>query len=387
MNRKYVKDLLKRYEEGNCSRQELDLIDLWLFRRGASDEIQLSDDEENELAARALIGLEDRLQIQLAVPAKRIPIWHKIQHLKTYVLPISAVFMVALFIWLWQTKDSHTPSEKRMANTESVAQSIATIPTSYSISVSEKEYLIDEIPLNTKFQIGDATILKLAQNRIHYMYSSNPNTEAQHTISVPSGKDLHVSLPDGSKVWMNTESTISFAESFTQQERHVALSGEAFFEVASDKAHPFLVQNADFSVKATGTQFNVRAYPNEELKTTTLVEGKVAVKDKRSAIELIPNQQWSALSSNKPIVETVDVSSVLGNRDGYFTFHQKNIREIMSEVARWYAIDVHFKGNITKEAFGGTFSRKRDVDELLDYLSVLGGFQIERQGRRVTIMP
>ncbi|WP_166336677.1 FecR family protein [Sphingobacterium chungjuense] len=384
-------NLLNKYLDGSCTDEERQLINLWLIKRGADEHIKVAITDEKVLKDRLLAGIDklDREQLlhndmsKGAIPKTFIPL------LKKYLLPIAALFLLAIFSIIWYAQQNQM-KQQDLANLNAIPAVENTLtPTSFKINVAGKDYLIDSLPTNEELIIGKTILIKHANNTLQYKLADETgiNSKILHTISVPAGRDLHLLLSDGSKIWLNTESVLRFPAQFAADERHLYLLGEGFFEVASNTAHPFIVNSQDFHVRATGTEFHIRAYPDDTKKTTTLVEGKVDVSTNKQNQKLKPNQQWAWQKAGSATVKDVDVSDILANKDGYFVFQQKDIMEIMHEVSRWYGIDVQFDGKISQTKFGGTFSKKRTIDELIDYLSVLGGFHIKRQGREVIIMP
>jgi transmembrane sensor len=164
------------------------------------------------------------------------------------------------------------------------------------------------------------------------------------SISTPRGKDCHLVLPDGTKVWLNAESSIEFPKSFTGRERLVRVSGEAFFEVTKDKKHPFIVNTDYFSTKVLGTKFNIRAY-SEKDASLVLVEGHVVAESpSHSFVEhLLPGDKMQCLGTDKVDMSKVDTYSYTQNKDGYFYFDNETLLRIMVELGRWYNKTIVFE--------------------------------------------
>ncbi|KGE15124.1 FecR family protein [Sphingobacterium deserti] len=389
MHRPEINDILEKYVNGTCTTQERELIDLWLLKRGHNEKVLVNVDHDHNLKQNlfAQINALEDLPLHIQDADRRPSFLRVIHRYKNYILPLSAVAALIL-IFFGLPRHSEIQQANRVVNVQTrEVTSAAENPTAFKISTAERDYTIDELPENIELHIGNAYVMKRGDNSLHYRADNQAADEllTYHTVSVPAGKDLNLYLADGSKVWVNTKTVLRFPTSYAGKNRMLYLSGEAFFDVASDKAHPFIVAGKGMQVSATGTQFNVRNYIDEKQRSTTLVEGKVDVDDGNRVAKLSPNQQWLAKQKDTR-VRNVDVANVLGSKDGYFVFDKQNIREIMHEVSRWYDIEVNYQGEITDKEFGGTFSRKRSLEELLDYLSSLGGFYMKREGRRITIM-
>ncbi len=166
------------------------------------------------------------------------------------------------------------------------------------------------------------------------------------TLTTPRGKDYHVTLADGTKVWMNAESKLEFPETFHGSNREVVLRGEAYFEVAEDVKHPFIVKTNYFDTRVLGTSFNVRAY-SERDANVVLVEGSVSLllnKKNAEPVMLAPNQQATLNAKQSSLsIKEVDTYPYTQWRDGFFYFDDTPMVEIMQELGRWYNVNIIFE--------------------------------------------
>ena len=216
-----------------------------------------------------------------------------------------------------------------------------------------------------------------------------------HTLSVPRGKTYRVQLPDGTNVWLNSATSLTYPSEFLGKERKVILNGEAYFEVAKNPQKPFIIEANGSAVQVLGTHFNVSAYKEDEEVITTLLEGAVKVSNPYQTKELIPGKQATVKINQKDIgVKMANIEEVMAWKNGYFVFVDDDIKSIMKDLMRWYDIEVTYKEGLTNERFGGTFSKSKSLDELLQYLETLGTihFKIVQgdafgKGRRVIVMP
>jgi ferric-dicitrate binding protein FerR (iron transport regulator) len=222
---------------------------------------------------------------------------------------------------------------------------------------------------------GNTRVLKLADGRLAYRALHGADAEPiYNTISTPKGGQYQVELPDGSKVWLDANSSLRFPTAFGGKQREVQLSGEAFFEISGDARRPFQV--SVFSrepgrseelqkVHVLGTQFNVMAYADEQLVKTTLIEGGVMIDDKaavasslQSSFELRPGEQAQLHrdhASTIQVVNDADVDAAVAWKNGYFDFNKADIQTIMRQLSRWYDIEVSFRGEASRDKvyFGG----------------------------------
>lgn len=186
------------------------------------------------------------------------------------------------------------------------------------------------------------------------------------TERTPHGGQRHLELPDGSEVWLNTASSISYPIYFKGDKRDVTINGEAYFKVAKDKAKPFVVTAGKMKVQVTGTEFNVTAYNDEDTLRTTLVEGSVYV----SGLTLQPGEQASlARTSGVVQIEKPNLNGVTAWRNGKFSFHETNIERVMQQIARWYDVRIEYRGSVADINFTGDVSRKKKIQEVLNIIA------------------
>ncbi|QEM09099.1 FecR family protein [Mucilaginibacter rubeus] len=187
---------------------------------------------------------------------------------------------------------------------------------------------------------------------------------------------------------LNNSSSLTYPTTFRGQiQRRVSLTGEAYFEVAKDKAHPFVVSGSGQEVKVLGTHFNIKSFKEDQLVRTTLLEGRVNVGsiDKRFHRLLLPGQQ-ARFSGNNLDVAQVNAEMVIAWKNGYFRFDNTPIEQVMREIARWYDIDVRFDGPLPTEKLSGRISRSKNISKVLSALEASKTVHFKVEGRRVTVM-
>lgn len=237
---------------------------------------------------------------------------------------------------------------------------------------------------------NDIDIKKTADGKLEYAASQNQNTAVRYnTLRTPMGGEFQIVLPDGTKVWLNSGTSLRFPTAFTGSERVVELNGEAYFEVSKNKKMPFHVRTVnDLDIKVLGTEFNVMAYDNEKIINTTLIEGSVEVQ-KGSRMQLLKPGEEAVLNKGNGNIRVgeADTEQATAWKDGQFVFVNENIESIMRKVSRWYNVDIEYKGNLSNKDFVGTISRKKNVSELLKMLELTGAVHFSIEGRRITVMP
>jgi len=238
--------------------------------------------------------------------------------------------------------------------------------------------------------IGGNKILKRTQGQIVYDAKgagAQADEVGYNTLTTPRGGEYQVILPDGTKVWLNAASSITYPTQFTGNERHVKLTGEAYFEVAKNKKKPFYVAMNDVQVRVLGTHFNISAYGDDDAITTTLLEGSVQVTKNKSVSLLKPGQQAIVKPASDDIaVSDANIEDAMAWKNGYFIFNNDNITGIMKKVSRWYNVDVYYAADLSDQQFGGSYYRSKNINELLEYLEMIGKIHFKIQERRITVM-
>ncbi|MFT3705181.1 MAG: FecR family protein [Agriterribacter sp.] len=232
---------------------------------------------------------------------------------------------------------------------------------------------------------GGVSVVKLANGQLMYRAADTKSTEPIfNTLSTPRGGQYQLQLPDGSKVWLNASSSITYPASFSDSERKVVMSGEAYFEVVKNPSKPFKVymrgndgQVNEHHVEVLGTHFNVNNYQDEPAAVVTLLEG--AVKIDNSSLK--PGEAYS-----KGGVSKVNAEEAIAWKNGYFQFEQADIKAVMRQIARWYDVDVRYEGNIPERKFGGDILRDSELADVLKGLEV-SQVHFRMEGRNLIITP
>ncbi|MFX1704298.1 DUF4974 domain-containing protein [Chitinophaga sp. CC14] len=239
------------------------------------------------------------------------------------------------------------------------------------------------------------TSVVLSNGKLMYDPSGEAVSDIQYNkMTTPKGRQFQMTLPDGTKVWLNAASSIRYPTVFAGKERKVEVYGEACFEVAKDVNKPFLVNvNNKASIEVLGTLFNVNAYENEKTINTTLLDGSVRVVSEPASIILKPGQQAqinNISGINKPgakiaIVSNPDIEKIMAWKNGLFNFEGANLEEVMRQLERWYNIDVVYENGIPDIQFMGEMSRQISLTDLLEILRRTEvDFRVE--GRRLIVL-
>ena len=221
---------------------------------------------------------------------------------------------------------------------------------------------------------GKMKVVKVGEGEVTYSGESGKGI-IFNTLTTPVAGKFQIVLSDGTKVWLNSSSSLVYPSSFEGGERTVTLSGEGYFEVAKNKAMPFIVKLADGnSVKVLGTHFDVMAYKDEPAVKTTLLEGSVSVQSGQSSSLLKPGECAEIPTPGTVrIVKGVDVDEAIAWKQGLFQFQNADLSVILRQVSRWYGVTVVYKNQIHTEPLKGMAPRNVNLSKLLEGLSGMTG--------------
>lgn len=210
----------------------------------------------------------------------------------------------------------------------------------------------------------DGTVLHRVDSRT-LKYSENKtrdNKPIYNTLQIPRGERFTLALSDGTRIWLNSESSLSYPVNFTGKTRTVLLTGQAYFEVKKDTAHPFIVQTEQLETEVLGTSFDISSYPDATENQLILVDGKVCAKAYGRQILLHPNQQLTLDSRQKQIsLEEVDAKALIQWKDGILQLRDQSFEEMLHKLERWY--NVNFK-NLAIRPIEGRFNGKFDREDI-----------------------
>jgi ferric-dicitrate binding protein FerR (iron transport regulator) len=230
--------------------------------------------------------------------------------------------------------------------------------------------------------------IEIRRNEVGEIIYSGDASDAitMNTLSLPKGsKPIRLVLADGSLVWLNAASSITYPTAFVGQERRVSITGEAYFEVSENKAMPFFVEHNQLLVKVLGTHFNVNAYENEPNIKVTLLEGMVDVGDGSMTKRLAPGQQASISKRKISVDEAVDTEEVMAWKNGQFYFGGSDIKSIMNQIERYYDVEVEFRDDVPYR-FVAKISRDVNVSAFLQKLELTNLIHFKIEGKKIIVM-
>lgn len=235
------------------------------------------------------------------------------------------------------------------------------------------------------------TNITLINGKVFYGINKNDPSAVPigiNTLSTPRGRQYQLQLQDGTKVWLNAASSITYPTVFNSRERTVKVTGEVYFEVAKNKT-PFRVELADQTkVDVLGTHFNINSYDTENSFNTTLLEGAVRITTLKSgSVVMKPGEQVQVNSHGVKLVKNVNLEHVMAWKNGLFSFSDANLETVMHQLSRWYDVDVLFEGPVPHVEFNGEIDRNLTLSQVLNGLSATRINYKFRNEKTIVILP
>ncbi|POY37932.1 anti-sigma factor [Solitalea longa] len=379
MTEQEIITLLIKYEAGTCTQQELNLLERWYLTKAASssDEVTPDDMWIRKEASREFILAHIAEVSGKPKSAKVVNLWSRIT-----VASAAAVAIIAIGIWFFRT----SPQPEGMKNPNYAKNDVAPGKQGATLTLSNgKKIRLSEAINGELANEAGVIITKAADGQLVYEIKNTPDENKINTINTANGETYQVRLPDGTAVWLNAGSSLTYATNLLQNgKRTVTLTGEGYFEVAKDKAHPFVVSSGNQEVEVLGTHFNMNAYADEPVRKTTLLEGSIKLTSDNISEILSPGEQ--AVSQNGKLnVQAVDAELAVAWKYNKFVFDSQQITEIMRMVARWYDVEVIYNGPIPEDLYSGTVSRFDQVSGVLRILESSGGVHFKIEGRKIYV--
>lgn len=362
-----IRTLAQKMLTGTITREEQQLLEQWLnanpgnellWEQGDTNETQLGNRMFRRIVANT--GAQKRKRIYWAAAA-------------------SILLLVSAATYLWYP--GKKPAAKQVAG--------VTVPPVEIMPGSDKAILTlgdgRQVTLEGQKIITDGDLE--IQNENNELVYATTSIVSLNTMSTPRGGQYQLRLPDGSRVWLNASSSITYPTAFTGKERMVELSGEAYFEVAKNTDMPFTVKMNGMNVNVLGTHFNVMGYDDEASIKTTLLEGAVQITKGNAKALLKPGQEANVNTTEEKInIATGDVEQATAWKNGMFLFNRSDIKSIMRQLSRWYDFEVQYENAFKNRNFSGMISRKTELSKVLKMLQMTKDVKFKIEGRIVTVI-
>lgn len=374
MNNTQAKALFAKYIDKQCSAEEIELLDAFL------DSYQVKESVEDLLKDKYLEESKDKvwqnimLQVNLESKLKRK---FPFNAFVLYAAAASLVLFLAITTF-FHKEDNTLPTI--------VEQSISVGTDKATLTLEDGSDIILEKGRN----YNDDNVDSDGEALVYQKEATDKKVEIVYNyLTIPRGGQFFVELSDGTKVWLNSESKLKYPVSFIEgQPRNIELVyGEAYFDVSPSSAHKgasFIVTSQGQNIEVLGTEFNVRAYEDETMTYTTLVEGKIALNTNSKSNILKPNEQAILNEINQSVkIQIVDVYTEISWKDGVFSFKGKTLKELTRVLSRWYDVDFIFKNkSLESMTFKGVLGKNQPIEDILNSIknaSEISAYQIKDQ--------
>ncbi|MBO9633526.1 MAG: FecR domain-containing protein [Chitinophagaceae bacterium] len=337
-------------------------------------------------------------QIRQIVAVDQLPLkassGPRIAYLRRWWVAASVVLLVMAGYFFWRS-----PGEQKAGTPPELAKNNDVSPGKQGamLTLHNGTVVLLDTMKNGIVALQDGVVARVENGVLRY--EGNAGGEVYNTMSTPKGRQFQVILPDGSNVWLNAASSIRYPAGFTGKERKVEISGEVYFEVASNPQMPFrVVIDHQAVVEVLGTAFNINAYGDDKRINTTLLEGSIKVrrltssgKEKQgpSGVVLQPGQEVQIGQDPQAapqIIDKADIEKVMAWKNGLFNFNDMSLPTVMNQLARWYDIDIKYKGEIPDRIFAGEITRDLSLSQLLLLFKDID-IRYEIKGRTLIIKP
>ena len=399
---KRIASLIIKQHRGELTVEESIELEQWANESGANRELlqQLTNDET---LRQELIAFNEAEEAKEAI-------WKKIDEATTdttQIIPmpvhhhsryrywaaavsVAVVLTAVAYFWFQNKPRSTAPVAQTTVNDVLPGGNKAVLKLS-----DGKTIVLDNAQNGVLARQGSASIIKENDSELIYKpFTIDQSPVTYNTLATPAGGQFQLKLPDGTRVWLNAASSITYPTAFTGTERRVTITGEGYFEVARDARKPFKVtiESGDkqpTEVEVLGTHFNINAYDDEALVKTSLLEGQVKVvsshfNGKQTAI-LKPGQQSQVDVEGKlKLKENADMEEVIAWKNGDFIFQSADIGTLMRQVARWYDITISYPNGMPKDKFSGKIGRNVNLSQLLEILKY-SEVKFELKGRTLVV--
>jgi transmembrane sensor len=391
MKKYNAEELIRKYLAGTCTPEEKALVESWHLEDLAGSRYLPENEQVDAVHQRMQQTLAEHIRA-----SQRRPVIKRLWFRAAAAALVAGIIGIAMFWYVTSSprKDGRTAPPALSAIQPGHNGAILTLEDGQTIELDSMGH--------ARLPMQNGTKLSFHNGQLKYQVINNNTTRTYNTITTTRGRQFRVTLPDGSQVWLNAASSITYPVAFTGNEREVSVTGETYFEVAHSNK-PFKVKKGNTEIQVLGTHFNVNAYDDEPDMKVTLLEGSVQVKsevgsptsDKNSQASdfrpqtsvLKPGQQAAIHQSQLTIHDKVDLEQVIAWKNDIFNFQDATLEQVMRQLARWYDIEVRYEQGIPNITFEGAMSRQNKLADVLHSLEGVGvHFRLEAD-RRLIVLP
>ncbi|SKA30531.1 protein of unknown function [Chitinophaga eiseniae] len=386
MDTNNIDALYKRYLEKKMSPQELEEFRLLVLDTGREDMLdERMERHWNELTEDAMVFLPENKADQLfgRIISQPLPKARRVRLFPRIAIAAAAVGIIALGISLFFTPHKFKAAMEPGNQTHGApGMNSATLTLSNGRTIRLSDAATGKLAAE-----AGVVISKSPTGQLVYEIKGNSGHRGINKLSTANGETYQVRLPDGSDVWLNAASSLSYTpDLLSDGKRSVQLEGEAYFSITRDQAHPFIVQSKDQQIEVLGTQFNVNAYADEPVVATTLLKGSVSITTGGQKKKIHPGEQ-ALLSAGRLSVQKVEVDNIIDWKNGDFALNHVEFKTAMRKIARWYDMEVVYDQGVPDNLeSGGWISRQQPLSAVLKSIEASGLVKFRVEGRKIYVM-
>jgi len=297
---------------------------------------------------------------------------------------ITAFSTISFFIF--RNRDTNTSTATLQTQKERFKNDVAPGQEGAILTLSNgKTIVLDNADNGSLAQQGATEVIK-KNGQLVYANQGSSSEVLYNTMTTPKGRQYSLVLADGSKVWLNAASSITFPTAFDGKERRVSITGEAYFEIAHNAQMPFTVQKGEMSIQVLGTHFNVNSYEDENSINVTLLEGLVKMTKGNVNSFIKPGQQARLQNEGIKLINNADINAIMAWKNGLFVFDGTDIGALMRQLSRWYDVDVVYDKKIN-DVFYAEIPRNTKLSDVLRALELTGQVKFEINGKEIIVLP
>jgi transmembrane sensor len=370
---KYQSELIVKYLTNSLSPEEHQHFERWLSESQANQDLveSFKDTAKIQASINSIHSFDPEdawKNVAQQLGPKPVQLF-PVKNLIKYGVAAVLVFC-ALGAYLYQNKNVITPTKNIIA---------------YNIPAGKKRAAFESAN-GEVIRLSDADVAlksSVITAKDGTLYFKNVVTKEGHNVlTTPKAGEYKMVLPDGTQVWLNASSSLSFSNKYNKDDRKVFLKGEAYFEVAHNKNMPFTVDFNNTEVEVLGTHFNVNTYDKES--KTTLLEGAVRIIERGTQKLLKPGEE-ATITPQGIKVARVETFKTVAWKEGLFLFEEETMADILDQVARWYDVQIKYDGKPNTKKYSGNIRRQADLNQVLDMLTTVSGNKFTLEERTITV--
>ncbi|MCJ0741100.1 FecR family protein [Pedobacter montanisoli] len=374
-----AKLILDKYRAGICSEEELALLESWYVDSQSADIDLISEHD--------LIAVKNDIWNTLPVhnEAETIPV-KKIKLSTPFKYWVAAVALIILSVSIYLI--NHNDFMLKVNNKFAAAHIKPGSAKATLTLANGKTIVLDNANNGVIAGQNGASVIKTNGENLSYQRENNTSSvETINLLSVPAGGFYTLTLSDGTKVWLNSKSSLKYPTCFVGNERRVELTGEGYFEVAHNANQPFKVKTKGQVIEVLGTRFNINAYGDENSINTSLLQGSIKIWAQDIPAKVLSPGEKAILADNALSIQHSNVEDEIDWVNNDFIFNNSDLCSILRKISRWYNVEIDCPAELSNMKFSGKISRSKNIQQVLNIMELTGSVNFKIEERRITVMP